>query len=189
MHTISQRIECILKYKPEDSTVFLLIYTKHEKKLNSRGVKGLWYEKVLFSCDCAFRRKTLWETLGISAVVVYHVVLLHPLNSGLPCCIHWLLHPWLVWWWIVRWTRWAWRRSPNTCFSIEVPIRGCEWSLAPISFHQASPCGPVISIPKTWIYPHGLGFGKRNTFWFKILEFPYGCPIHRESNKRITRKG
>lgn len=52
------------------------------------GCDGFITMKVLFSCQrSTFRREALWEALGISAVVVNHIVLLHPLNSGLPCCI------------------------------------------------------------------------------------------------------
>lgn len=53
--------------------------------------------------DSAFCREALWEALGVSAVIVYHVILLHPLQSFLVCCIQLFVKPCIAV--VCRWIR------------------------------------------------------------------------------------
>lgn len=98
-----------------------------------------------FSSICsAFRGKTLREPLHISAVIVNHVILLHPSQSLHACWVHLLIHPsTLVW----RWLAWRSTRGPNTSIGIEIPEGGNEGSLAPVCFDKPTSCGPVLGIP------------------------------------------
>lgn len=102
------------------------------------------------------------ETSDISAIIVNHVILLHPTDLCLPRGVQWLA-------------------SGGRSLGIEVSVWGCEWGLAPIRFHKPTPCGPILSVPKARVYSHGLVLWERNPFCLQILELPYWCPIHRES--------
>ena len=117
-----------------------------------------------------------WETpreaLHITTIVVYHVILLHPLKFSSAFCIQSLVLPRNIWDWTrkLRSTGW-WTMRPQAGCSIEVSIGGCEGSLRPIDFHEAASCCPVISIPQAWVNPHGLGRWEGNSNGFLILEF------------------
>ena len=124
------------------------------RRYNSKGSKKSFSTQdktslMTFSCQGAFRRKSLWKALGISTVIVNHIVLLHPFDSGLPSWVQWLFHPWLVLW-VTGSTRGTWR-SPNASLCIEVGVGGSEWGLAPICLHKPTSRGPVICVPKTGV--------------------------------------
>ena len=127
--------------------------------------------------------KALRKSLGVSAIIVNHVILLHPIQFPL---VWWIQLLGVVpgiggarvrtarrrwWWWSIR----------VTCIGIEIPIRSCERSLAPIGLHKTTSCCPVISIPKARVYPHWLIIRECNSFWFHVLEFSYGSPIYWEA--------
>ncbi|KAL0399643.1 UNVERIFIED_CONTAM: hypothetical protein Sradi_2307600 [Sesamum radiatum] len=106
----------------------------------------------------AFGGYTLRKPLDISAIIVDHVLLLNPSQSisalpikprGLPCL---RLER-------VRGLGPA-RRSGHAAIDVEVPVRGHEWSLAPISLHPPALCCPVICIPQAALHSHGLALGE-----------------------------
>ena len=132
-------------------------------------------------CGSAFWRKALRKSLSVCAVVVYHVILLHPLEPLLACWVHLFGEPSIATWWGGRWS-WTTRRcprGPNTSTCIEVSIGSCERSLCPICLHKSTPCGPIISIPEAWVYLHGLVFWKWNANWLQVLELSNGSAIYR----------
>ena len=137
----------------------------------------------------AFRRKALWESLGVRAVIVDHVILLHPFHSLLACGIK------LLWVPLCTgggrsgsiWTARRCSRRPDAGISIEVPIGGSEGSLAPVCLDKPTSCCPVICIPETGVYPHGLVLWVWNTNWLRVLELPDGGAIHREAETEIPQ--
>jgi len=53
-----------------------------------------------------------------------------------------------------------------------------ERSFGPICFLQTTPCGPIISIPQTVVYLHGLVEGELHSQLLQVLEHPYWDVIH-----------
>ena len=130
--------------------------------------------------------KALRKPFGVSAIIVNHIVLLHPSQSLLTCWIQLLREPRIVWWartWAAGWcTRWN-----CACICIEVSVWGSERSLAPICLHKPTSCCPIICIPQTWVNPHCLVFREWNSVWFHVLELSDWSAIHREAETEETR--
>ena len=123
----------------------------------------------------ALNRNALWESLKIVAVVIDHEVLLNPSQFSsaigiklvaLPCSIR--------------------EGIGGELCGFEIAVVGCKGCLGPISFHQTTSGGPVISVPQARIDSHGLLLWERNANSLTILEHPYGNVIHQESAKQIN---
>ena len=143
---------------------------------------------VFLSRDVAFWRKTLWEALSVCAIIVNHVVLLHPLQPLMACSVQFLWKPWTTATGGCRRSFSARRcsRRPYASLSIEVSVGSCEWSLCPICLHKSTSCCPVISIPQTRIYPHWLILWEGNPNSLRVLELSNGSAINWESElKRV----
>jgi len=132
--------------------------------------------------------KALRKSVGVSAIIVNHVILLNPTQSILVWWIQLLGIPGIGgarvgsarrrWWW------WWSRRDTGIC--LEIPVRSCERSLAPISLHKTTSCCPVIGIPEARVYPHWLILRECNSFWFHVLEFSYRSPIYWEAETCVN---
>jgi hypothetical protein len=119
----------------------------------------------------------LRESFQVSAVVVNHEVFLNPSQTssamgiklvGLPCSV-------------------GPPCSIGGC-NFEIPVVCCEGCLGPISFHQSSSCGPVVSIPEARVNLHWLALGEGNADLFSILEYSYGNVINHEAENRSNIK-
>lgn len=140
-----------------------------------------FYPRSLFACflwggvDRTLGRKSLRESVMVSAVIVNHVILLHPVESVF---VQLFVRPrtWSRRWCIRIRFRMARRRAywwkPNAC---------PERSSAPVCLHATALRCPVIRVPQARVYSHCLVLWvwNSNTFW--ILELSNWCPIHRES--------
>lgn len=136
-------------------------------------------------CCFAFRWQALREPLDVWAVIVNHVVFLHPSKPFLTRWIQFLWKPCIRRrgvWRTIRRCRCSIRQS--TSIGFEVPVRSSERSMGPICLHQSTPSCPVISVPKTWVYSHGLVFGEWDSHWFHVLELSDWCTINREAEKQ-----
>ena len=138
------------------------------------------------SCT-AFRREALGKPLSVWAVIIYHVVLLHPFQPLLTCTVQLLWKPWTTIGgrWRSSWTtRWCSRR-PCASISFEVSVGSSKGCLAPVCLDKSTSCCPIISIPKTWVYPHWLVLWKWNPNWLWVLELSNGSAIHRVSEQQL----
>lgn len=98
------------------------------------------------------------EALGVGAVVIDHVIPLHPFEFGLIDGIQMREWP-----------------------SVEVSVGSSEGGMSPVSLDQPSSCSPFISIPNARIQPHRLPIGVPHSDSFQILEFSYWCVVHPQS--------
>ena len=132
----------------------------------------------------AFGWETLREAFQVSAVVVNHILLLHPTNPSSICCIKCLILPRISLQriWIVD-TRW-WPRWPNTSIGLKISVRGFEWCFGPVSLHKPPSRCPIIGIPEAWVNPHGLAVGEWNTKWFQVVEHSYRNVIYQKPDKQ-----
>lgn len=136
------------------------------------------------------RRKPFWEALCVCAIIINHVILLHPLEFLSACFIKLIdLHPCRGW--RIRrarrrndWTCWV----TNASFGIKVSTRSCKWSFCPICFDKTASCCPVISVPETRVYSHWLVFWVRNVDWLQVLELSNRCAIDIESENVFKQK-
>lgn len=127
----------------------------------------------------AFFGKALGKSLCVSAVIVNHVVVLHPFEFLFAAGIQSLIEP-------ITSRGWAWSarrfsRRPDTSFGIKVPVRGRERSFAPVCLDKSASCSPVVGIPDTWLYPHRLVFWKWDAHALQVFELSNRCPIDRET--------
>ena len=127
----------------------------------------------------ALWRQALGESLLISAVVVDHVVPLHPPHPLLACGIQILVPPVST----IRFLRRTVGSTgrPNTSISIKISVGGSEGGFGPVRLDAATLRRPVISIPEAGVDPHGLVLWKRNTLGLHILEVSDRCAINHES--------
>ena len=132
----------------------------------------------------AFGWETLRETFKVIAIVVNHVLLLHPSDSVPFSCIRSSILPFTGLQRIGGQGDTGWLRGPNTSIGFEVSVRSCKWSFCPVSLYKPTSCCPVISIPEAWVNPHGLAFGKWNTNWFQVVKHSYRNVIHQEPVKQ-----
>lgn len=136
------------------------------------GESSLW--------DAAFWREALRKPFIVCAVVVDHVIFLHPLEPVLICCVQFLWQPSINgggWIWVAR----RCPIRPYTSIGIKIPVRGNERSLSPVCLNQTTPCSPIISIPQARINSHWLILWERNTIALQVLEFSNGGAINREA--------
>lgn len=128
---IKSEVDTLPRQKPNESLYMGWVVTP----LGKIGKIALW-------------SKTLTESLCVCAIIVNHIILLHPLNPPLIRIIKRLPVPcsfigvWLA------------RRStirPYASIGIEVRVGGSEGRLVPIDFYKSTSCGPVISIPETGV--------------------------------------
>lgn len=91
-------------------------------------------------------REAKREPLGISAVIINHVVSPHPLELLVASRVQLLGQPRIV---LGRAAaRGGSVERPNAGpVGVEVSVGGGERSLGPIGLHLASPCGPVVGVP------------------------------------------
>jgi hypothetical protein len=139
----------------------------------------------------AFWREALGKPLSVCAVIINHVVLLHPFQPVLIWSVQLLWKPGIT----SGRRRWSARRCsrrPNASISFEVSVGSSKWGLAPVRLYKPASCRPVISIPKTGVYSHRLVLWECNTNRFWVLELSNGSAIDRESelymNKKDVRK-
>ena len=133
------------------------------------------------SWSLAFSWDTLRESFQVSAVVVNHVLVLHPSKPVAAGGIKSLNLPGTVLHGIrgcggARWSRW-----PNTSIGFEISVRSSERSLCPVSLHEPPSRCPIISVPETRINPHGLLRRERHSDWFRVVEYSYRDVVHQET--------
>lgn len=155
-----------------------------EATQKTKSITCMWVLRV----DGTLRWKTLRKTLHISAVIVHHVILLHPFKPLLACRIQLLFKPS-----VVGWRRWRFRGAggdagwPNTCITLEVPVGSGKRCLGPVSFYEPTSCGPVIGVPKARVHSHGLTLWEWNATWLGILELSDGSPINIKAERRTSK--
>lgn len=137
-----------------------------------------------WAIDCTFCRKALGEAFCVLAIIINHVILLHPVKSLLACVIEFLREPRVA---IIR-IRVTGRRTrswrPDASINgVVVSVRSCERSLWPVRFYEAASRRPVIGVPETWVYSHRLALEIRYTKWLTVLELSNGCAINIEAGK------
>lgn len=140
-----------------------------------------------FLPNSAFRRKTLRESFNIRAIIVNHVIFLHPSKLLLAIGIQFLWEQKTrsigLWFWAAR----GRPRWPNTSLiAIEVPVRSSKRSFAPICLDKTASCSPVIGIPETRIYFHWLTLRVLHPNRLKVLELSNWRPINIETGKIQT---
>lgn len=75
-------------------------------------------------------------------------------------------------------------RGPGAGSGLEVPVVCREGRFRPVRLDQASSRGPIISIPKAWVYLHGLVLGEGHTNWLCILEHSNRSVVHQEAENQ-----
>lgn len=146
-------------------------------------------QRVYFTMDLwqmgeiAFRREALWESLGISAVIVDHILVLYPFQLVLAWQIKFFPHPRFnigdeIVLGIIGVARRSSMRPNASIVGVEVPIVGREWCLAPVYLDESTSCCPVVRIPQTRIQPHWLVFWVWNTKGLPVLEFSNGDSVN-----------
>lgn len=138
----------------------------------------------------AFTRSAMWKSLVIFAVVINHIILLHPSESSSAICIQTLSLPGIIMSygnWV--WRTWRWAIGPQTGFSIKVPVVSFERSKRPTGFHKSSSGCPLICTPKTGVYPHGLLARKWNSPAFIVVEDSNRDVIYQETSQKILENG
>lgn len=126
----------------------------------------------------AFRRETVWESLCVGTVIVYHVILLHPFHllSASPsypspgpstCGGH-------------GDGIWTARRCSRRC-DAEVPVGCSEGCLTPVCLEQPTSGSPVIIMPQTTFYLHRLVLGVWNPYGLRVLELSDRNAIYRQA--------
>lgn len=126
-----------------------------------------------------------WKSLEVGAIVVNHVVLLHPSESsssirvqplGLPSTIR--LSSCELW----STGRWAYRPVAGVG-AFEVPKVRSERSLRPIRFHKPATRRPLVCVPEARVKLHGLALRERNPDGFIVVEYSKRDVIHQETAK------
>ncbi|RRT45126.1 hypothetical protein B296_00035561 [Ensete ventricosum] len=115
----------------------------------------------------ALCRQALWEPLEVAAVVVDHVVLLHPL--------HLLLAP-------------PPAAAAGDSVGPEASIRGGERRLRPVGLDQAASGSPVIRVPEAGVDSHGLVLGERDAPRFQVLEVSDRGAVDHEAAEERRRQ-
>lgn len=138
---------------------------------------------VFLLASNTFRRKALWVTLYVCAIIVNHVVLLYPFQPLPSCGVQRLWKPWNgvgvgVWVWRARrFSRW----QPNTSIRIVVTEGSNERSLSPVCLDTTASCCPIICIPQTSTYPHRPIFWIGNVVRLQVIEYTNWCTINVEA--------
>ena len=108
--------------------------------------------------DIALTREAVWESLGIFAIVIGHVIVPHPFHLAFASDIELFPDPWVADG-VSKARFWFTRRCsvrPSTGIDVEVPKRSNEGCFCPICLNSSTTCCPVISFPKTGVNPHWL---------------------------------
>lgn len=128
----------------------------------------------------ALDRDSFGKPRKISAVIVDHLLLLHPSNSVSAVSVEPLSLPRLVAERVVP-TRPGHAR-PRV--DLEVPVMSGEGSLGPIRLHPPSLRRPVIGIPQAAVHPHRLPRWERNSRVGVVGEHPHRDVVNQESALR-----
>lgn len=120
----------------------------------------------------ALWRQPLGEPLGVSTVIIDHIVISHPLKLLLLVGIQILLYNEVG------------RRSDST----EV-AEGChKGGFIPVALDEPTSGCPIICIPKAGVYPHCLAIRKMKIvtqLFLPVLEHSNRSPIYRESQVEL----
>lgn len=144
---------------------------------------SLWLVRSVWSLGSgAFDREALRKTLDICAVIVDHVVVLHPFQPFLTCTVQLLWKPIAITWSARRCSR-----GPNTSFSVKISVRGSERSYTPICLDKSTSGCPIISIPEARVYSHRLALQEWNTVGLLILELSNGSAINWKTETRTVQ--
>ncbi|KAG6407123.1 hypothetical protein SASPL_130106 [Salvia splendens] len=119
--------------------------------------------RILESGTLALERRSLRESIGIYAVIVNHVILLHPSESVSRLGVELLSRA---------------RRSGCARANVEVPVVSGERSVCPVGLHAAALRGPVVRVPEAAVYPHRLVGGEGHARATVVVEYSYGAIIH-----------
>ncbi|URE47645.1 STYKc [Musa troglodytarum] len=119
----------------------------------------------------ALCRQALWEPLEVAAVVVDHVVRLHPLHLLLACGVQLLAPP---------------PAAAGDSVGREASVRGRERRLRPVGLDQAASGSPVIRVPEAGVEPHGLVLGERDAPRFQVLEVSDRGAVDHEAAEEAT---
>ena len=148
-------------------------------------VKYLWYRLCLSAgneqnvafCLCfssTFWRESPRESFCVNAIVVNHVIHLHPHQPLQAWCIQLFCQPWIGIAGISL-------GGPNASLCTKVPMGSDERSFGPICFDKTASCCPLISIPYTWKNSHRLPLGEWNFSWIQVLELSNRGTINIEA--------
>jgi len=133
--------------------------------------------------------KALGESLRITAVVVNHVLPLHPSHPSVAHRVQLMGVPRILNRWSTRGhhvLRRATRGTirPHASIGIEVPVVRGEGRMSPVSLDEPPHCGPVIGIPQAGVQSHRLVLGERYPTRLVILEISNRNVIDQQPWKR-----
>ena len=156
--------------------MFLHKLTKRIQKELVKFKFSLWLESGLL----ALNREALREALEVIAVVVDHVLLLHPpqpvpsrriqpliLPSGVPKGGGVVAA--------------GFSGGPDAGVGVEVPVGGGERSLCPVGLHKPASRRPVVGVPQTRVDPHRLSLRIWNSGRFVVVENPNRNVVHQKA--------
>lgn len=118
----------------------------------------------------------MWKAFCILAVVIDHVVTPNPLESLFLTGIELLVPPCPF---RSRAQRRSARRHARVC--AEALVRRHERSLTPISLHEPTPGGPVVSIPQAGVEAHRLVLRVGHSHLLAVPKSSDRCSIHVEA--------
>ncbi|MQM01647.1 hypothetical protein Taro_034404 [Colocasia esculenta] len=145
-----------------------------EAGLELRRPSGITSEKG-GGGDPALRGKPLREALHVGAVVVDHVVPLHPPQPLPAGGVQLLVPPGAA----PRtggrgFVRSAAGGAPgrDAGVGVEVSVGGDEGGLGPVGLYEAAAGGPVVGVPEAGVDPHGLGTPLASLFLKSLMGIP-----------------